>query len=207
MILWLRTRRIAAMVATLVVVLTLGVMLGRRSLVLPTLFGTGANGVLATTFLPLAWAVALADGFAARCQAVEARPATTRTMPFARSGVLDAGLFIGAVTLAASSYAALVVPSGTPITGLGPVMVLSGVACVGTVRAGPAYGTLAASMLLIATIVYGPGAPGSPFVRVVELDGDARTSFGCGLVVCVLVTWLLLTDRVTRRLGATERLS
>lgn len=190
---------------TLLAILVLGSFFGQRAIIVPSFFGGGSSGVLASTFLPLAWAAAVADGFGARCQSVEARP--SGSLPgLSRLGIFDASLFSAVVAIAAISYSIVVVVSGSALAGTGPMLVLSGVSCVATLRAGPAAGALAASALLIVTTVYGAAAPAAQYVRILQPDGDPLWSLACGLVVCAVACWLLLTDRVATQLSATERL-
>ena len=204
--LWARARRLPVVVSTLIVILVVGGTVGDRGVALPTLIGSGNGMAMVATLLPLAWAAALADGFAARGQALEGRPTGLGTSPLSRLGLVDATLFLSAVAVAAVSFSTIVVVRGSVLGGVGPVLVLSGVSCVRTLQAGAGQGILAASVLLMITTAYGTTAPGSQFVRLLQPDGDAAWSFVCGLALCSVAWWLLLTNRVTTRLEASERL-
>jgi hypothetical protein len=204
MVLWARSRRVLVQATVLAAALVVGTFLGERTGVMPTLFGSGAHRVLLTAFLPLAWAAAVADGFATRGQAIEARARPMANVSTSRRAVLDAGLFIGAAVLAAFSFATFVVVTGPPLSGVGPVLVLSGVACIATLLGGPADGVLAASVLVIVTTVYGITAPASSYVRILQADGDLTWSITCGVALCGAATVLLLTDKATVRLGGSE---
>ena len=188
------------MAAALALMVGLDRLVGGVSLTVPALFGGGADFVFVRTYLPLIWAAAIADSFAGRCLSVEARPLPFVSVPVSRLGIYDATLF-----LVASSTVALVsvAPSGE-WSEVGPVLVLSGVTCIGTLRAGPAVGIFTSTMLMLLTSVYPQVAPGSRFIHVLQPDGEVAWSLGCGIAVGVAAVALLATNSARTRLRVAE---
>jgi hypothetical protein len=197
--LWSRIRRVWLLVLVLALLSVVGVAMSQRTVALPAFFGSGTSSVSLRSFLPFPWSIAVADAFATRGQAVEARPAR-------RMGWADAGLFVASVLAAALSFWAFDPTGGRELAAVAPVLILSGLSCVGTLRAGPASGALAVTVLLLVTTLYAMNAPGARFVRVLQPDGCGPWSLVIGALLCALACWLLLTNQVTTRLGATERL-
>lgn len=201
MMLWIRARRVWWLVVALVLMVGLERLVGGLSLSVPALFGGGANFVFLRTYLPLIWAAAIADAFAGRGLSVEARPASLVRMPGSRLGLHDAGLFVVATSVAAVLFSGLASGGGA---GVGPVLVLSGVTCIGTLRAGPAVGVFVSTMLMLLTSFYPRTAPASRFVHILQPDGEAAWSLAVGLVVALAAAGLLVTDAAVTRLRAAE---
>lgn len=201
MMLWIRARRVWWMVAALVLMLGLDRLVGGLSLSVPTLFGGGANFVFLRTYLPLIWAAAIADSFAGRVLSIEARPMFLVSVPVSRLGLLDACLFVVASSMTAALFSGF--PSGG-LSGMGPVLVLSGVTCIGTLRAGPAVGTFASTMLMLLTSFYPRTAPGSRFIHILQPDGELAWSTTLGIVVGLAAAGFLVTNSALTRLRAAE---
>ena len=196
MMLWLRARRPWWMVAALVLMLGLDRLAGATSLSVPALFGGGASLVFLRTYLPLIWAAAIADSFGGRGLSIEARPAFLVKAPASRLGLHDAGLFLGGSLIVAVLF------SGLPDAG--PVLVISGVACIGALRAGPAMGAFASTMLMLATSIYPRNAPAAPFIHILQPDGDPTWAATCGILLCLIATGMLVTNSTVTRFRATE---
>lgn len=201
MTLWLRARRPWWMVAALALMLVLDRAVGGLSLSVPALFGGGADFVFLRTYLPLVWAAAIADSFAGRASSIEARPASVAGLPVPRLGLHDAALFVVASTASAALFAA---SSSGGFWGAGPVLVLSGVTCVATLRAGPAVGAFASTMLVLLTSVYPRTAPAARFVHILQPDGEPSWSTACGVLVCLAACAMLATHAVRTRFRAAE---
>ncbi len=167
----------------------------------PALFGGGANFVFLRTYLPLIWAAAIADSFAGRGLSIEARPMMLMSLPASRLGLHDACLFVVASSTAAALFSGL--PSGG-LSGVGPVLVLSGVTCIGTLRAGPAVGAFASTMLMLLTSFYPRTAPGSRFIHILQPDGELAWSTTIGIVVCLTAAALLATNSALTKLPAAD---
>ncbi len=198
MILWVRTRRVGGLVLGLVGLGGLAVVLGPRSLAVPALFGSAASTVLLAAILPLLWAAVLADAFAARTQAVEVRPCL-------RLRLLDVGLFLVAAAVAAAVLQETLAAAGS-YGALGPVLIVSGLACCATLWRGAGPAVFVVTALLLGTTAYGVDAPAARYIRVLQVDGVAWWSFSCGAVLCLLACTALLKRRVGSQLGATHRL-
>lgn len=201
MMLWIRARRAWWMVAALVVMLGLDRLLGGLALSVPALFGGGVNFVFLRTYLPLIWAAAIADSFAGRGLSIEARPTLLASVPVSRLGLLDAGLFVVASSITAVLFSGLQ-PGG--LSAVAPVLVLSGVACIGTLRAGPAVGAFASTMLMLLTSVYPRTAPAARFIHILQSDGEPAWSTTCGIVIGLAAAGLLATNSALTRLRAAE---
>lgn len=193
--LWFSTRRAVPLTIWLAVLVVIGVLLGPRSMDLPALVGSRGSNVLLSAFVPMLWAAAIADTFAARTYGVEARPAR-------RVGLLDAGLFLSATGAAAALYDGVVV--GPAADGVGPVLITSGVAVVVVLRRTAAAAAFVVSAAVLVTSVYGPDAPGAAFVRLLQGDGDARASYVVGLFACGVACWLLVSNRVNTRVRGSD---
>ncbi len=201
MMLWLRARHAWWMVAALVAMLGFDRLVGGLSLSVPALFGGGANFVFLRTYLPLIWAVAIADSFAGRGFSIEGRPALLPSVAMSRLGLLDAGLFVVASSTAAALFSGF--QSGG-LSGTAPVLVLSGVACIGTLRAGPAVGAFASTMLMLLTSVYPRTAPAARFIHILQPDGEPAWSTTCGILVGLAAAGLLATNSARTRLRAAD---
>jgi len=189
---WLTTRRAVPLVIWLALLTGIGVLLGSRSTALPTVFGGRGSSVLLSGFLPMFWAAVLADTFGSRTQGVEGRPAR-------RLGLLDVGLFLGVTGAAAVLYAGVVV-AGPWVDGVGPLLITSGTAVVVSVRRTAASAVFVVCAVVLGTSVYGVDAPGARFVRLLQGDGDPRSSFAVGILVCGAGCWVLASTRVNTRL-------
>lgn len=199
MMLWMRARHIWWMGAALVTMLALDALVGGVSLSVPALFGGGASFVFLRTYLPLLWAAAIADTFAGRGLSVEARPTPSARLPASRLGLLDAFLFLIASSITATLF------SGFPsdeLAGVGPVLVLSGVTCMATLRAGPAVGVFTNTMLMLLTSVYPRTAPAARFIHILQPDGQPVWSMTCGVVGCLAAAGMLATNSAVTRLRA-----
>lgn len=193
MILWARQRRLL-LLGGVVVVLGAGALgLGATTVSLPAIIGSSTTLPVAS-FLTLLWAVALAEGLGSATQAVEARPAS-------RVALLDTALLLAGTVLAALVFVALGRTVEPTLASVAHVLVMSGLAASLTLRLGPAPAVLACSTLLVATAPYGPDAPAGAYVRLVQPDGDVVFSLAVGVVLCAAAAALLLTRRVTVRLG------
>lgn len=196
MMLWLRARRPWWMVAALVLMLGLDRLAGSTSLTVPALFGGGASFVFVRTYLPLIWAAAIADSFGGRGLSIETRPAFLVKAPVSRLGLHDAGLFLGGSLIAAVLFSGF--------SSAGPVLVISGVACIGALRAGPAMGAFASTMLMLGTSVYPRTAPASRFIHILQPDGDPTWAAACGLLICLIATGMLVTNAAVTRFRAID---
>jgi hypothetical protein len=199
--LWIRARRAWWLVAALVVMLGLDGLVGGLSMSVPALFGGGAGVVFLRTYLPLVWAAAIADAFAGRGLSIEARPMPLGELPPSRLGLHDACLFVVASSVTAALFSGL---SSSGFLGAGPVLVLSGVTCIWTLRAGPAVGVFVSTMLVLLTSTYPRTAPGSRFVHVLQPDGEPAWSLALGIVLSLMAAGLLATTSVRTRLRASE---
>jgi hypothetical protein len=170
-------------------------------LTVPALFGGGAGFVFLRTYLPLVWAAAVADSFAGRGLSVEARPLLLLRGPTSRLGLHDAGLFVVSSATAAALFSGLTSPGSS---GVGPVLVLSGVTCIATLRAGPAVGAFASTMLMLLTSVYPRTAPASRFIHILQPDGEPAWSTTCGVVVCLVAAGLLAANAARTRFRAAD---
>lgn len=201
MMLWIRARRPWWMVAALVLMLGLDRLVGGLALSVPALFGGGANFVFLRTYLPLIWAAAIADSFAGRGLSIEARPLLLVKVPVSRLGLHDAGLFVVASSITAALFSG---QQSGGLSGVGPVLVLSGVTCIGTLRAGPAMGAFASTMLMLLTSLYPRTAPASRFIHILQPDGEPAWSTTCGIVVCLAAAGMLATNSALTRFRAAE---
>lgn len=194
---WLRTRRATVpLAATIACALALAA-LQDRYFAMPVAVGTDGM-VLWSTFIPLIWALGIADCFASKTQSVELRPAR-------RTLVLDAGLFLALTGIGVG--AVLGATRHDSSTGIaGHMLILAGVACVFAARAGAATGALACTALLIITCFYGRNAPAGPYIRILQPDGDPIWALAVGTLACLTALAVLLLDGGTVRLGATYRL-
>lgn len=197
--LWARVRRAWLLVAAIALLVMGLTKLNERSFSLPALFGSGGF-VLWTTFLPLLWAVAVADSFAAKTQAAEARPGR-------RVAGLDLALFLVSTAAAAAAFVVLGGSAETPTSAVAHVLIMSGLACSVTLLAGAGGGVLAASALVVVTTPYGRTGFAAGYVRVLQPDGHATWSLAVGIVLCATACCLLVTRRTTIRLGGTQRLA
>lgn len=179
MTLWARSRRLPVLLIAVLVLAVVDALLGERVVTVPSVVGAGASTMLVSAFLPLLWAAVLADSFASRCQGVEVRPSR-------HLAVLDVTLLVVAVAGAAYAHAPAV----------GPVLVLSGLACAVTLRRGSAAGVFGATAVVLGTTLYGLGAPGARYIRVLQADGDPTWSCVLGVSLCVVACGPLLTDRI-----------
>jgi len=189
------------MAGALVLMLGIDRLVGELALSVPALFGGGVNFVFLRTYLPLIWAAAIADSFAGRGLSIEARPTLLASMPVSRLGLLDAGLFVVASSTAAVLFSGLQ-PGG--LSAVAPVLVLSGVACIGTLQAGPAVGAFASTMLMLLTSIYPRNAPAARFIHILQPDGEPAWSTACGFVVCLAAAGMLATNSALTRLRAAE---
>ncbi|WP_377325751.1 hypothetical protein ACFJIY_11575 [Pimelobacter simplex] len=201
MILWLRARRAGWLAAAALALVALDRTAGELSLSVPALFGTTSGVVFLDTFLPLIWAAAIADAFTGRGLGTEARPALLARLPASRLGVHDAGLFLTASAAAGGLVAGV---AGGGVHGLAAVLVLAGLTCAGTLRAGPAAGIFASTLMALLTSVYPRNAPAARFVHLLQPDGEAAWALGCGIATCLVAAGLLVTGRVHVRLHATD---
>lgn len=199
MTLWLRARRAWWLIVALLAMLTLDALVGGISLSVPALFGGGASFVFLRTYLPLLWAAAIADAFAGRGLSVEARPMLLARIPVSRLGLHDASAFVVASALTAALFSGFVVGE---FSGAGPVLVLSGVTCIATLRAGPAVGVFASTMLMMLTSTYPRTAPGARFIHILQPDGQPTWSTMCGVLACLIAAGMLATDNAVTRLRA-----
>lgn len=199
MTLWVRARRAWWLIVALLAMLTLDAMVGGISLSVPALFGGGASFVFLRTYLPLLWAAAIADAFAGRGLSVEARPMLWARIPVSRLGLLDAASFVVASALTAALFSGF---ASGEFSGTGPVLVLSGVTCIATLRAGPAIGVFASTMLMMLTSTYPRTAPGARFIHILQPDGQPTWSMMCGVVACLIAGGMLATDSAVTRLRA-----
>jgi hypothetical protein len=196
MMLWARQGRVATLGVVLALLVAGLVGLGGRSFALPAIFGTGGY-VLWSTFLPLLWAVAVADCFAAKTQAVEARPAR-------HVALLDLSLNAGATALACVAFVALGSGAEPPAAAVAHVLIMSGLAGATTLLAGPGPAVLAASALVVITTPYGRSGLGAGFVRILQPDGHLAWSLFVGGALSALACVLLATARTRVRLGRTD---
>lgn len=201
MMLWIRARRPWWMVAALVLLLGVDRLAGGQSLSVPALFGGGASFVFVRTFLPLIWAAANADSFAGRGFSIEVRPPSTASVLVSRLGLYDAVLFVAATSITAVLFS--ITPPGG-LSKLSSVLVLSGVTCIGTLRAGPAMGAFASTMLMLLTSVYPRNAPAARFIHILQPDGDPIWSATCGVVICLAATAMLATNSALTRFRTAE---
>lgn len=188
-ILWLRVRRVALLLVALVATAAVSRLLASSTVAFPVLVGTGTGGALLATFVPLLWAAALSDAFASRTWSLEARPRVAVV-------AMDLVLYLLAVMASALVYAGTVVVGGPAVTGMGPVLILSAVVTVVTLRRGRRSASAGAAGLVLMTTVYALDAPGARYVRVLQVDGDPWWSLGCGLVGTALTCAVLATGRV-----------
>ena len=194
---WLRTRRVWAP-GVAVVVCAVGLLVLENSFVsMPVALGTDGMAVW-TMFLPLVWAIAVADTFASKTQAVEARPAR-RTLQ------LDALLLLVLAVVGAGVFGTLVGPHQSAAGSSGHALLMTGVVCVVTLRGGAGSGVLAAVALLVATTFYGIDAPAGRYVRLLQPDGDPQWTLLMGVVSCVVAGAVLLGDGARVRLAANHR--
>ena len=189
------------MLAALALMLELDRRVGGLSVDVPALFGNGVDLVFLRTYLPLLWMAAIADSFAGRGLSLESRPAFLANAPVSRLGLHDAALFVLASSIAAILHSGA---SSGESHGIGPVLVLSGVACLGTLRAGPAVGAFASTILMLATSMYPRTAHASRFVHILQSNGEPTWSATCGLVICLMTAIMLATNSVPTRLPAAE---
>lgn len=191
--LWFKVRRVVRLLTAIVAMAVISAVLGQGPLTLPTAFGAGGFSTPAT-FIPLVWAIALADSYASRLGSVEVRPRPILAL-------LDTGLFCSMSLMAALSFAVIAAGSTGPLRAGLHIFIVSGIAVAGTLLAGPSAATLAASTLMVATTVYGRSAPAADLVRVLQPDGNLGASMLAAMVSFGGALALLLVSRPSTDLG------
>ncbi|MGD9957957.1 hypothetical protein [Nocardioides sp.] len=182
MSLWANQRRIWILVITVGLVAPGALWLQSRAFVMPAIIGSGASALWAT-FLPLVWAVAVADAFSSKTQGAEARPGP-------RVAILDLLLFLLATSTAAT--AACLATGGESVSATtAHILIMSG---------------LAASALMVITTPYGHTAFAGTYVRILQPDGNTTWSLTVGIALCGGACFLLSTRRTTINLGQTAGL-
>ena len=192
---WLRTRHLWVFAGTAVAcAVGLGVLQGGR-IAVPIVLGR--DGVaLWSTFLPLAWAIAVADCFSSKLQSAEIRPSQ-------RVLALDTALLLVMAATGVAVFSTLAGPHESATAAAGHVLAMTGIACSFTLVGGPGLGVLVSSGLLIATTFYAVDAPGGRYVRVFQPDGAPAVALLVGVLACLVAGALILGDRAQVRLGAT----
>ncbi|CUR58628.1 membrane hypothetical protein [metagenome] len=195
--LWASQRRIWLLVVTIGLVTAGALWLQSRAFAMPTIIGSGGMALWAT-FLPLIWAVAVADAFSSKTQGAEARPGP-------RVAGLDLLLFVLATTTAAT--AACLAAGGQSATATtAHILIMSGLACMVTLSVGAASAMLAGSALMAITTPYGHSAFAGSYVRVLQPDGDTTWSLIVGITLCLCACLMLATRATTINLSRTAGL-
>lgn len=196
---WLRTRRVWSPLVAAVACAAALLALEDSFVSMPVALGTDGMAVW-TMFLPLVWAVAVADTFASKTQAAEARPSQ-------RALLLDVGLLIVLAVVGAALFGTLVGPHQSAVAAVGHVLLMTGVACAVTLRGGSGAGVLTAVALMIGTTFYGIDAPAGRYVRVFQPDGDPAWTWTVGTFSCLVAGALILGDGARVRLAQSHRAS
>lgn len=205
MILWLRTRHVAVLVGAGAATAALGLLIGHTRVSAASFVG-GAEPVTMATFLPIIWAAAWADVFAARIQAVEARPVVLPRLGVGRQALLDVGLFVVGTLVADLTLGWFAPQDGAAYGGVGRVLVLAGMTTAVTLRKGPGLAVYLSCFLLLFTTVYPGNAPGAGFIRILQADGVTWWTLSIGAGLAGFSCWCLLLDRVQIRLSAADSL-
>lgn len=172
---WARTRRVWQLAGIASFCFVALMLLEGRRVAAPVAVGTDGQA-LWSTFLPLLWAMGMADVFASKAQTTELRPGR-------RLVKLDVALFLGAGVVAAAIFAQGVHPSESSLGGAGHALTMSGLTVWMTLRRGPGAGMLASSGLLLVTTLYGVHAPLGHYVRVLQPDGNPQWAFLVGMLL------------------------
>lgn len=195
---WLRTRRVWLLCAAVVFCGAGSLALQGRFAAVPVIVGVDGM-TMWSTFLPLVWAVAVADCFASKAQSAEVRPSL-------RAVLVDVALLLGAGAIAAVVFAVATVPPEPDVGAAGHVLIMTGLACSLTLLQGPGASVLAACVVLMISMFYGVDAPAAEYVRVLHPDGNATWALVVGVCACLLACYLMVSGRTKSRLGATDRL-
>jgi hypothetical protein len=196
--LWVRSRHIPYLAATVVAVGVLQVLLAGRVVLTPPIVGTASVSPW-SMFLPVVAGVAVADAMASKTQGVEARIGTHVV-------VLDVALLFSTVGLVS---VVLILLGGThpALAGtVGQVAAAAGAAATATLRWGAGTGALLPVAMAITCLGYGLDAPGGAFVRVLAPDSSPWWDLLVGGLLLGLAVLTIATRSVEVRLRATDRL-
>lgn len=191
---WIRTRHWWVVLGTAAVCGLALSVLRARFVALPVLFGTDGMA-LWTTFLPLLWAVGVADCFSSKTQSAEIRPCR-------RAVALDACLLLAVAALGVAVFVAAAGRDQPTATTAGHVLAMTGLTTIVTIRGGAAAGVLASSALLMATTFYAADAPAGRYVRLLQPDGDPHWSLIAGLALCLVASADILAGVARVHAGA-----
>lgn len=199
MMLWLRVRRAWELLAGCLLMVLAVTVLSGEGFALPAVFGS-LNVVQWTTFVPLAWSMAVADVLSAKTQAVEARVG-------GHVARFDLGLFLAATLAGCLAFAGVQAVSGADIsTAIAQVLIMTGLAGTLTLRRGPAAAVLGCAGVVVVSTPYGPDAFLGQYIRVLQDDGNPWWALAVGVVLCVAASILVATRRVRVNLSGAESL-
>lgn len=185
--LWLRVRRLPSLLVVASVCLCLTAALGNRLLPLPVVVGNEGRA-LWSTFLPLAWAMAVADSFTDAGAGAELRPAL-------RTRVFDVILFLGCCIVGVLVFLPAAGEAVSPTATVAHVAILTSLAASVTLMRGPGEAALVTSSLLVVTTLYGIQAPAADMVRILQPDGNVAASLSLAASLFVITVIALIWPR------------